>query len=91
MDDTFLPVPFFVCAIQDERCQRRGAGRRRKIQRDIPDPAGSSLAEKLDQLVAHSDRQTGRLQELMLVRTDADLDAFCRRYGLDRGSLKTIY
>ena len=37
------------------------------------------------------DRESGRLRELMLIRTDADLEAFCRAYGLTPEELKTVY
>ena len=37
------------------------------------------------------DRETGKLKEVMLIRTDTDLDEFCRIYGVDKGSLKTVY
>ena len=34
---------------------------------------------------------TGRLTEIMLIKTDADLDAFCRDYGVDRRYIETVY
>ena len=37
------------------------------------------------------DRSTGKLQELVLIRTQEDLDAFCRRYRVKAGDVKTIY
>ena len=37
------------------------------------------------------DRESGRLREVMLIRTDADLDTFCRMYGLEKNSIKTVY
>ena len=37
------------------------------------------------------ERDTGKLHELMLIRTDEDPDAFCRRYHVERGELKTVY
>ena len=37
------------------------------------------------------ERESGKLREVMLIRTDADLDAFCRMYGLNKDSIKTVY
>lgn len=37
------------------------------------------------------DRESGRLHEVMLIRTGDDLDSFCRGYGLDREKIKTVY
>jgi hypothetical protein len=38
------------------------------------------------------ERETGKLHEVMLLRTAADRDAFCRLYGIkDPASLKTVY
>ena len=37
------------------------------------------------------ERATGRLQELMLIRSDADLESFCTRYGLRREDVRIIY
>ncbi len=37
------------------------------------------------------DRTTGKLQELMLIRTEEDLNTFCRRYHVRAENVKTIY
>ena len=37
------------------------------------------------------DRSTGKLQELMLIRTQEDIDAFCRSYHVKAEDVKTIY
>ncbi len=37
------------------------------------------------------DKTTGKLQELMLIRTQEDIDAFCRRYRVKAEDVKTIY
>ena len=36
-------------------------------------------------------RETGRLRELMLVRERAELEAFCRAYGVAPEELKKVY
>jgi len=37
------------------------------------------------------DKSTGKLQELMLIRTDEDLNTFCRRYRVRAEDVKTVY
>ena len=37
------------------------------------------------------EKATGKLQELMLIRTQEDIDAFCRRYHVKAQKLKTVY
>ena len=37
------------------------------------------------------ERATGKLQELMLIRTDEDLAAFCRRYHVEAKDMRTVY
>ena len=36
-------------------------------------------------------RASGRLQEIMLIRTPGDLDEFCRRYGLEKEKIRSVY
>lgn len=37
------------------------------------------------------DRASGKLHELMLIRTEEDLAVFCRRYGLKPEQIRTVY
>ena len=37
------------------------------------------------------ERSTGKLQELMLIRTGDDLTAFCRRYHVKAEDVRTVY
>ena len=34
---------------------------------------------------------TGKLHEVMLIRSDADLEEFCKIYNLQKDSIKTVY
>ena len=34
---------------------------------------------------------TGKLHEVMLIRSDADLEEFCSRYSLQKSEIKTVY
>ena len=36
-------------------------------------------------------RKDGRLTRGEIVRKDKDIDAFCKKYGIDRKSVKTVY
>ena len=37
------------------------------------------------------EKSTGKLHELMLIRTDEDLALFCRRYKVEEGKIQTVY
>ena len=37
------------------------------------------------------ERSTGRLREMMLIRTEADLDTFCESYHVAKEKLKKVY
>ncbi len=37
------------------------------------------------------DMETGKLHEVSLIRSDHDLDEFCRTYGVNRDRIRTIY
>ena len=37
------------------------------------------------------EKSTGKLQELMLIRTEEDFAAFCRRYRVKAEDVKTVY
>lgn len=37
------------------------------------------------------ERATGKLHELMFLRNESDLAAFCRRYRIEKDQIKTVY
>ena len=37
------------------------------------------------------EKSTGKLHELMLIRTDEDLALFCRRYKVEAKKIQTVY
>ena len=37
------------------------------------------------------ERATGKLHELMLIRSDGDLETFCRRYRVEKTDIRTVY
>ena len=44
-----------------------------------------------EKVACKREKATGKLQELMLIRTHEDVDAFCRRYRVKAEDVKTIY
>ncbi len=43
-----------------------------------------------EKVACFKDLRTGALEEIMLIRNDADLEAFRKRYGID-GDIETVY
>ena len=43
-----------------------------------------------EKVAGFQDRKTGRFTEVILIRTDKDLDVFRKQYGIE-GPVKTIY
>ncbi len=44
-----------------------------------------------EKVACMQEKQTGKLHELMLIRSEEDVGTFCRRYSVERKDLKTIY
>lgn len=44
-----------------------------------------------EQVACMRERATGRLHEILFLRTEEDLDTFCRAYGLRADEIKRIY
>jgi len=44
-----------------------------------------------EQVAGFQDIRTGKISEVMLLRTDADLAEFCASYGLSPGEITTVY
>ena len=70
---------------------------RKKEPPPIPyDPAAQEPALRSsictgEMVVGFLDRETGRFREYELARTQADVEAFCRRVGVEPDRLKRIY
>lgn len=68
-------------------------GRQKKQSGPVFDRAGkipvvrSSICTG-EQVAGFKDTASGRFTEVMLVRTDADLRAFLRQYGIDEAEVK---
>ena len=44
-----------------------------------------------EQVLCVKDRETGKLRELMLIRSMADLDEFCDANGIDPSTVQKVY
>ena len=44
-----------------------------------------------EQVACMRHRTSGQLREIMLLRSQEDLEEFCRQYRVDRESVRTIY
>ena len=70
---------------------------RKKEPPGIPyDPAAQEPALRSsictgEMVVGFLDRETGRFHEYELARSQSDVDAFCKRTGIDPKDIKRIY
>lgn len=44
-----------------------------------------------EQVAGFRDKATGKFEDIALIRTPADLEDFCRAYGVDPAMLEKIY
>ena len=44
-----------------------------------------------EQVACMRNRATGQLREVMLIRSDGDLEDFCRRYQVPREEIRKVY
>ncbi len=44
-----------------------------------------------EKVAGFRDRETGRFEEVMLIRTEKDLDEFMEKYAVDRADLKQVW
>jgi len=44
-----------------------------------------------EQVACMRSRETGQLREILLIRSEKDLDEFCRSYGVEREAIRKIY
>ena len=44
-----------------------------------------------EKIACKRDRESGALHEVMLVRSEADLEEFCRLYGKEKSDIRTVY
>ncbi len=73
-------------------------GKKREAEPEIPrfDPAEFEPVIRAsictgERVACMRERATGKLHELMLLRTDEDLALFCRRYQVEQKDVRTVY
>lgn len=69
---------------------------RKPVPHRAYDPARQTPAMRCsictgEQVVGFRDRETGRFEELCLIRTPADLDDFCREWGVEKAAIEKFY
>ena len=57
----------------------------------IQEPAVRSSICTGEMVVGFMDRETGKFSEYELARSQSDIDAFCRRVGIEPKDIKRIY
>ena len=70
--------------------RRSGAGSQRTYDRSRLDPVIRASICTGEKVAGFRDRQTGHFSEVMLIRTDADIQHFRQMYGIT-GPIETIY
>ena len=55
------------------------------------EPAVRSSICTGEMVVGFLDRETGKFREYELARSQSDVEAFCRRVGIEAGNIKRIY
>ena len=58
---------------------------------DVEEPAIRCSICTGEQVACMRERATGRLHEIMLLRTEEDLAVFCRGYGLRADEIRKVY
>lgn len=75
---------------------------RKKTQQEVPSLLAEFPAEQYEPVIRASictgektacmrDRSSGKLHEVMLIRTEEDLDSFCRLSSISRQAIRTVY
>ena len=75
-----------------------GLFQKRRTEPELPDYDLASFEPVIrasictgEKVACMRDRESGKLHELMLIRTDEDLQRFCRAYRLEAKNVRTVY
>ncbi len=76
--------------------ESRMFGRGRKLEqrsydRDKKEPVVRSSICTGERVAGFKDKETGKFEDILLLRTEADLEQFCAMYGVKKSDIKTIY
>lgn len=73
-------------------------GKKKQAEPELP-PFDLALYEPVvrasictgEKVACMREKASGRLHEVMFIRTGADLETFCRQYGVEPEQLRTVY
>ncbi len=63
----------------------------KSYDRDKKEPVIRSSICTGERVAGFIDKETGKFEDILLLRTEADLELFCAMYGVEKRAVKTIY
>lgn len=70
---------------------RRKKQELRSYDREQKEPVIRSSICTGEKVAGFKDKETGKFEDILLLKTEADLDKFCEMYGIEKKIIKTIY
>lgn len=70
---------------------RRKKQELRSYDRERKEPVIRSSICTGEKVAGFKDKETGKFEDILLLKTEADLDKFCEMYGIEKNIIKTIY
>ena len=70
---------------------RRKKQESRSYDREQKEPVIRSSICTGEKVAGFKDKETGKFEDILLLKTEADLDKFCEMYGIEKNIIKTIY
>lgn len=64
---------------------------KKSYDREKKEPVIRSSICTGEKVAGFKDKETGRFEDILLLKTEQDLDGFCEIYGVEKKELKTIY
>lgn len=63
----------------------------RSYDRERKEPVIRSSICTGERVAGFKDKETGKFEDVLLLRTEADLDCFCEMYGIEKKEIRTFY
>lgn len=70
---------------------RRKKQELRSYDRERKEPVIRSSICTGEKVAGFKDKETGKFEDILLLKTEEDLDKFCEMYGIEKNIIKTIY
>ncbi len=64
---------------------------KKSYDREKKEPVIRSSICTGEKVAGFKDKETGRFEDILLLKTEEDLDGFCEIYGIEKQEIKTIY